>query len=379
MWRDFNALRPHRPMVLAFPEGGWRDLLDESDLECEDPLLRRWELGLRRTIWRHQHIHDDHPVVDFFNVGWVVERGDYGLRETIIRADPDGAFRWDSPVKTAEDVKRLRFRGVHIRRRQTERNLQLAQEVLGDILRVRLHGGLYWSVGMTWTLICLRGLQQVMIDMYENPGIVHDIMGLLRDSTLREIETFQQEGILSLNNGPDDYVGSGAIGCTDELPGEDFNGRVRTKDLWVLGESQEFVGVGPEQFYEFALQYQLPLMNRFGLVCYGCCEPLDRKFDLILRHIPRLRRVSVSPWCDRAVAAEKLAGKYVYSWKPNPAMICAGPPDYELVEKTVRETLDIARGCCVEIVMKDTHTFQGDAGRIERWSRIASRVAAESV
>jgi hypothetical protein len=262
-------------------------------------------------------------------------------------------------------------------RAETARRVQMAEEILGDIVRVRTHGSLWWSLGMTWALINLRGLQQVMVDMYDNPALLHQLMSFLRDATLRELETFEKEGVLSLNNGADDYVGSGGVGATEELPAPDFDGHVRLKDMWTLGESQEFVGVGPDQYYEFALQYQLPILNRFGLVCYGCCEPLDRKLDLIIKHIPRLRRVSVSSWSDRALAAEKLGNRYVYSYKPNPASICGPSVDWDGVERMIRETIEIARGCCLEIIMKDTHTFQADPGRISRWSETASRLAAE--
>ncbi len=378
LWRDFNALKPHRPMVLAFPEGGWRDLLPDGAAECEGPVLRAWELRLRRTIHRHEHIHDDWPITDLFSVGWVVNVGDYGLKETVIRTEALGSYRWDAPLKAPQDFEKLHFRSIEIDREQTARNLELASDLFGDVLRVRMHGSLWWSCGMTWALINLRGLQQVMVDMYENPQLLHRLMAFLRDATLSELDTFEAEAILSLNTGPDDYVGSGGGGGTDELPADDFDGRVRMKDMWVLGESQEFVGVGPAQFYEFALQYQLPILNRFGLVCYGCCEPLDHKLDLIIEHIPRLRRVSVSPWCDRALAAQKLGDRYVYSWKPNPAMICGPGVDYEAVERATRQTIEIARGCCLEMVMKDTHTFQGDAQRIARWTDIASRLAAEA-
>ena len=151
------------------------------------------------------------------------------------------------------------------------------------------------------------------------------------------------------------------------------------KDLWGFGESQEFVQVGPEHWYEFVLQYQLPILERFAINHYGCCEPLHQKFELLVRHVPRLRRVSVSPWWDPADAAAKLTDRYIFSWKPNPAMICAPAVNWDAVEKATRETLAVARGCCVEMIMKDTHTFAGDPARIERWSRIASRCAAEAL
>ena len=75
--------------------------------------------------------------------------------------------------------------------------------------------------------------------------------------------------------------------------------------MWCLTESQETVGVSPEQFEEFVFQYQLPLQERFGLNCYGCCEPLQSRWHIV-KKIPRLRRVSVSPWADQEMMAEML-------------------------------------------------------------------------
>lgn len=378
LWKDFNALRPRRPMVLAYPEGGWRDLVDESHLECEDPLLRGWELGLRRRLWRGEHIHDDHPYTDVFNVGWVVRISDYGLAEEYTRSETLGSYVWDAPVKQPADLKKLRPRTIEVDREATDRNLQIAGEVLGDILRVRAYHHVGWPATLSWPLIKLRGLAQVMMDIYDNPQLLHDLMAFLRDDQIRLLELLEREGVLSLNNAPDDYVGSGGIGCTDELPAADFAGRVRLKDLWGFGESQEFVHVAPEHWNEFVLQYQLPILERFALNHYGCCEPLGAKFGLLVRHVPRLRRVSVSAWWDVADAAEKLQDKYIFSWKPNPAMICAPKVDYAAVEKATRETIRIAAGCALEIIMKDTHTFHGDPTRIERWSDIASRVATQA-
>lgn len=377
LWKDFNALRPHRPMVLAFPEGGWRDLLTQADCRCEDSLLQGWELALRRRIWHHEHIHDDQPITDSFNVSWVLRISDYGLSEQYTQADPLGSYVWDAPVKDPADFERLRPRSMEVDREATARKVEIANDVLGDILRVRAHHHIGWPAMLSWTLIKLRGLEQVMIDIYDDPQLLHKLMAFLRDERVRELEWLEAEGVLSLNNAPDDYVGSGGIGCTDELPAEDFTGRVRVKDLWGFGESQEFVHVGPDHWHEFVLQYQLPILERFALNHYGCCEPLDRKFELLFEHVPRLRRLSISAWCDRALAAEKLGNSYIYSWKPNPAMICAPGVDWEAVEKVTRETICAARGCVLEMIMKDTHTFCGDPTRIQRWTEIASRLAAE--
>ncbi len=365
-------------MVLASPENGWGDLLPDSMLQCADPQCRGWEWHLRSCLIRHERIGDDFPSTNSLGVGWQVKIGDFGLKETYHRGENRGSYTWDAPVKTPADLTKLHFRSIEIDRPASERLLAKARDLLGDILSVQRRGGHWWTCGLTWSLIQLRGLNQVMLDLYDNPGMLHELMSFLRDDMLNLITTLEREGVLSLNNAADDMVGSGSLGGTDELPAVGFGGAVRLADMWGLAESQEFVGVGPGQFDEFALRYQLPIINRFGLAYYGCCEPLDRTFDLVLAGIPRLRTVSVSPWCDRPLAAQKLGGRYVYAWKPNPALICgAGQVDWAEVERLARETAAIARehACPLAMVMKDTHTFQGDGTRITRWCELAQRAA----
>ena len=90
----------------------------------------------------------------------------------------------------------------------------------------------------------------------------------------------------------------------------------------MLFESQDTKDLAPELFNEFVLQYQKPVMSRFGLVCYGCCEPISERWDY-LKDIPNIRRVSVSPTCDRVKMAEALQDKYVYSCRPDPSILSA--------------------------------------------------------
>jgi hypothetical protein len=140
--------------------------------------------------------------------------------------------------------------------------------------------------------------------------------------------------------------------------------------MWGFAEAQEISGVSPAMHEEFVLQYQIPLLERFGLNCYGCCEPLHHKLSIV-KKVPRLRRISISPWCDRKIAAEELQNRYIYSWKPNPADIAAVRFDPDRVRAYIRETLEITRGCVVEIILKDTHTCCNEPQRFDMWTRIA--------
>jgi hypothetical protein len=375
--KSLNALHPQRPVVLAFPEGGWRDLVAEDRLICQGPTLRGWEAVLRAAIFRHEKIGDDLPILPLFNIGWSISISNYGLEETRTQSQELGAYHWDPPIKTRADFEKLRFRDIVVDRPETERQVNLATDIFGDLLQVRIRGALWWTVGLTQPLVFLRGLDQIMYDMCDNPQLLHDMMAFLRDEQLHALEVFESEGVLSLNNGPTDYVGSGGVGYTAELPAAGFNGRVRTRDMWCLSESQETVGVSPQMFEEFVLPYQTPVVNRFGLACYGCCEPLDRRIDLLLRAIPKLRRVSVSPWSNRELLAGKLSNRYVFSWKPNPALVSAPVVDWAEVERVTRETVRMTKGCCLEMILKDTHTFCGDIERVGHWVQIARRAVEE--
>ncbi len=374
LWQAMNSLRPERPLVLANPENGWCELLPDSGLECQHPLLRSWESSLRRLLYRHQFIHDDWPITPFFNISWVVEVGGYGLQEIQFRTEERGSYTWDAPIKSLADLDKLHPRPIRVEQAQTALHVALAEDILGDLLSVRRFGEALCRAKLTRVLIHLRGLQQMMLDMYDNPDLMHRLMAFLRDDFLHEWQVYEREGLLTLNNRPDSLLGSGSLGCTDHLPAPGFTGQVRMQDMCCWGESQETVGVGPQQFYEFVLTYQLPLLNRFGWVDYGCCEPLDNKFDLLIQHIPRLHSLAVSPWCNRKIAAEKIADRYVYVWKPNPTTLCAPEPDFAFAEQDILETLKIARSCCLVIVMKDTSTFHNEPERLTRWTDLASRL-----
>jgi hypothetical protein len=212
-----------------------------------------------------------------------------------------------------------------------------------------------------------------MYDMVDRPDALHSLMAFLRDGHLARLDYLEERGLLSLNN-DGAYVGSGGFGWTSELPQGDFEGRVRACDMWGFAESQETVGVSPQMFGEFVFQYQLPILARFGLNCYGCCEPLEKRWHLISQ-VPNLRRVSVSAWSDAAAMAERLGDRYIYSMKPSPADLAHASLDEDRIRAALRRDLRTTRGCRVEVIMKDNHTIRSDPRRVVRWVQIAREEA----
>jgi hypothetical protein len=56
--------------------------------------------------------------------------------------------------------------------------------------------------------------------------------------------------------------------------------------------------------------------------------------------------------------------------KPNPSHLAMPTFDESLIRKTVREILDAAKDCIVEIIMKDNNTIGHDPNRVIRWVQI---------
>ena len=235
-----------------------------------------------------------------------------------------------------------------------------------------MRGGHYWTMGLTWKAIDLIGMEGLMLSMYDNPDGLHRLLAFLRDDELAFSRWLEEQELYSLNN-ENDYIGSGSMGYTAELPQaatRQAGSPVREQDLWVLLESQETVGVGPELFEEFVFPYQLSIAERFGKTYYGCCEPVNNRWSIIKR-IPNLARVSVSPWADQRCMAEALGRDYVFSRKPNPSLISTGQFDEDTIRADLRETLEAAHGTRLEIIMKDVHTLNNESERLARWVQIA--------
>lgn len=374
-WKQHNALQSPRPMICVSPEGSWGEILTPKTLLCTDEKLRQYEYTLRQKLYWGNEIQDDTPISEYFNVPYITTVSSYGEGLEVVTdgGENKGSFHYHKLIEDIdEDFHKLRFRQVTYDEEQSKQNLEEAQELLGDILAVRHRGAFWWTMGLTWEVIKLIGLEDLMIDMYDCPESLHRLMGWFRDEHMNLMDQYEKLGILSLNN-EDDMIASGGIGYTDELPGEGFDGRVGYENLWGFAESQETVGISPEMFGEFIFPYQFPLLERFGINCYGCCEPVEGRWKWIQK-IPRLRRVSVSPWSKKEEMKELLGKEYIFSRKPNPSYVCNGFAR-EAIEEELESTMKMAKDLNLEIILKDTHTIEYHPERFHEWVKMARKAA----
>lgn len=375
-WKDHHALKSTPPLIFCDPEDAWHELIRADELVCTSRMGRIWEFKLRKEIYWAERIKDDRVVMPTFSVHYVWAKTPRSLKTSIVGGHDGGAYNWDAPLKGGyEALETLTPARLQMDMERTKALEALAHDVFDGILEVKLEGVYWWSLGMTTDLILLRGFENFLYDFYDNPDGVHALMAFLRDENLAMLDFLENNNLLTLNNGGD-YHGTGGYAWTDELPGVGFKGSVRLKDMWGFCESQETVGVSPEMFAEFIFPYQLQMLERFGLNIYGCCEPLDTRWDSI-RRIPHLRKVTVSPWSDDEEMAEHLGPDYVFCKKVNPSRIATVSIDEDSIRTELRKAFNAAKrhNCRTEVLMRDLLSVACNPYNPERWVQIAREEA----
>jgi hypothetical protein len=372
-WMAHNALQLKEPLMLIFPEGAWEELILPGDLCCEDLESREIEWELLRRLYTFEHFKDDSVI----EAEWVVEGEvhDTGWGLDPVKAytsERRGAFAIQPVLREQSDIKKLRFPELVYDMASHLQRLEAMQGLFGDILNVKRKGVTHISYHLWSQYLYLRGESAYLTDFIDAPDMLEEVMTLFTEGYKRLLKEMIERNLLSLNN-DNTYHSSGGNGYIAELPAEGFDPqRVRPCDLWASAESQELAGVSPRMHLNFAMKYERELLEPFGLTGYGCCEDLSRKIDDVLE-LPHMRRVSISPFADVERSAEKMKGRAIFSWKPQPAQLAGTIFEPELVRRYIRNTLNVCQinGCILEIILKDTHTCQQNPERFETWTHIA--------
>ncbi len=373
--RAVNDLKPIRPVVLI-DELPWTemDIHNEMSLQCQDPFLQSVEWNLRATLYKARYLPADmiippyasvHKVVHFSGIGIHVDERTLAIqgRDTI------QSHEYHDQLATEADLEKIHAEVVTYDETETLRRYHLLGEAVGDILPVRLKGWEYVSMG-TWDKIAMyRGVSNLLMDLAERPDFMHKTVRKLHDVSWDTQKQIEKLGLL--DNDPS------CLHCTpilaSDLPGPGFDGEpVKFRNVWGRAVAQIFASVSGAMHEEFDINYIKEPMSQCGLVYYGCCEPLDRKMDIVEK-IPNLRKVSITPWADVNVAAEAIGRKYVLSAKPNPASVAVDRLDPAAVRKELGVILDACKRnhCSCDIVLKDISTCNGRPGNIFEWAKIA--------
>lgn len=120
---------------------------------------------------------------------------DRGLQAKMHGGAVDTAYAWEGAIRDYAEIDRLRPAKIVIDYEKTNAMLGLAHEVFDGILDVTLEGSYWWSFGLTSDLILLRGFEQVLLDMYDNPDGLHRLMAFLQRQMRLQSSTFWKTAV----------------------------------------------------------------------------------------------------------------------------------------------------------------------------------------
>jgi hypothetical protein len=354
---------------------------DELTLRCADAECRAYEDRLRRTIYQWKHFPVDMVVDPFITVSKAIrninvwEHG-FGVevnQESAV-TDPTNEVlgrKYTNQFQTEDDLEKISIPQVSHDAAETERRLAVARELFDGLLEVRPWGAdlcvSLWDPISAW--MSVEGALYALVD---KPAFMHRLVGRLTDAFLSMLDQLEEQGLLCQ---PQSLIHcTGAYAADLPAPGYDPQ-KPRAKDLWTYGLAQMFSTVSPAMFKEFEVDYVSRICKRFGLVYYGCCDPLDGKMTQV-RMIPNVRKVSMSPWVNEERGASEIGGDFVYSRKPSPAFLAPDhfSPEAVRTDLTATRTVCEKYGCPLEFILKDISTVRYEPQRLSEWARIAMQV-----
>lgn len=374
-FKDNNDLKPVRP-PLYMDEIPWFEMNIDGELDCvcEDDRLRGMEWNFRSELFRERHYACDNYIEPVWPVYKSYSSTGNGLsaKESTVSVDARNwivSHHYEDVLEDEQALKAWHEPVITAHPEVDAKNVAFAENVLGDILPVQLRGhGIYYA---PWDQIPrLRGVEPILMDIYDRPEYLHKIIGLFTKGMQSEMDQMEALGLYDPR--------SLSVHCTPgivTLPQESAPGSYGCKDLWFRTMAQMFSSISPEDHYELDMQYSAQLATRCAYTYYGCCEPLSDRIDMLRKAYPNLRKIGCSPWADVAASAEQIGGNYVLSRKPNPANV-AIKTDPEQIRKEITETVTLCQkyGCPCDITLKDISTVGYRPENLIVWAKTASEV-----
>lgn len=374
-WLRHRRFEKGRPMIMV-EMGTFEQEVIPHRLQCESELGRDFERKMYQQILNHELFDDDKVVPDYFPVGhqtWF-KLFDIDVDVTHAEGSDDSLGHQFNHVITnlKEDMPKLKKSTYGYDEEATKLYNKRAEEVFGDILPVKENGSCLEGV-LTQKLVHLMGMENMFMAMYDTPELLKEIMNRIADDYIEFYRFLESKELLGPTTG-NQHLGQGTLCYNDELP--DTKDFYATQDIWGFMDSQETVGISPEMFGEFFFPSYQKIAKEFGLVSYGCCEPVHDIWDDYLSKLPNLRNLSISPWCDEEKMGEILRNeKVIYHRKPSPNFLGVPPElDEEALRQHIQATWDAAKGCQLEFAQRDVYTIHNNTEKVRRYVEIIREV-----
>lgn len=383
--KSVNDKKMIRPAV-CIDELPWHEMNinGKLDLRCEDNGLRGIEHFFRYQIFKYEYFPADMYLTPYYPVGKAIRSTGIGVRseEDILKTDERNnivSHSYHDKLQTDEDIEKLQFEKITYDREATYNHFNYISDILADIMPVKITGaatGYGMGAWIGWdTVSFLKGADNLLYDLAERPEFMRKLISKLADITIDSIRQYDEMGLYD----PHAVYNHCTPALTDDLEPPADPDQVRAKNVWGRGLAQILGAVSPAMHDEFEVAYAQKILEPFGLVYYGCCEPLDNKIE-ILRKIKNLRKISITPWADIDRAAEAIGSDYVIAAKPNPAFVGVNSLDTDTVKQEITRIINACKrnGTSCDIVLKDISTVKNHPENIIEWEKTVMDIVANA-
>ncbi len=371
LWLQLNHLHMERPM-LTIDQIPWNEMDVDGSLQCRvnDPYWRGVEWRLRTTLYKFRHMPGDMVLNPYLclprplhNSGWGIEiQTSRRIELELNTTAPSREFV--NQIESMEDVERIQMPQITLDREKEAEIVEQAKLLFDGIIDFRLTGQCM-HLGIWDTIAQWMGVENCYFALLDEPEMIHALMEKLTRGMIGMIHQLNELEAFDIH--------SNLCHCShtflNDMPKEGDHGL--SGNAWAYGLAQLFTSVSPAITNEFEVQYMKRVFPYFGAIYYGCCDRLDDRMEHIAK-LPKIRKLSCSPWSQREHFAEVMPDYCVMSNKPNPAFLASGKLDEQLVREDIRRTLAAAKayGRNVEFLLKDISTVRHNPACLWRWEEI---------
>ena len=167
--------------------------------------MRGMEYGLRVALFREKYFKCDNYIEPYWVVHKSYSNTGNGLtakiKEDRLAVDDKNhivSHHYHDVLEDESSLEQYHDPVITPHPENDERNLARMQEILGDTMPVILRGhGIYYA---PWDVIPrLRGVETILMDMYERPEYLHKIIGLFTRGMEKEMDQMEQYGLYDPN------------------------------------------------------------------------------------------------------------------------------------------------------------------------------------
>jgi hypothetical protein len=370
-WYLHNDLKGEKPLVYIKLGTMINKFLPDL-LFCEDPYARNIEKQIRMNYFNNELLDDDFVTPDCFYIKYSkpFKLFDMDVNREYSSSGSYGHKFVPMIKDLEEDFHKIKPSQFYINSEWTEQKKAETEDLIGDIIPVKVNMDCLYSIP-TQYLVNLMGMEGFLYNISDYPELFKQMMDKIADDTLAYFDMVEERGLIMPTVGHDN-LGNGSLCYTNDLPAA-ADRPLTGNDVWGFLDSQETVCISPRMFEEIVFPCYKKIASRYGLLSYGCCEPVDPIWDNCLSKLPNLRKLSVSAWANEEMLGERLrGGKVIYFRKPSSFFLGVDKTlDEDGLRAHFRKTLTAARGCKVEIAQRDILDLQGGLDKAKRFIEIA--------